>query len=317
MTEPISLEGKVAVVTGAGRGLGRAYVELLAERGARVVINDLGTDVSGFGQDSAIAEQVADVIRSRGGEAIADGSDISTPEGGSNLIARTMEAFGRIDLLVNNAGICGSQLFEDASLEDFDRYWRVHLGGPVNTVKAAWPHMVAQHYGKIILTTSVVGLFGLRGQATYAAAKSAVVGLMRILVIEGSEHGILVNTIAPVGYTRMHPAATSDPDSHKQMQTTAPVELVAPAIVWLASDGCSETNSIYSVGAGSIQRTAIVTGPGFYDPHLTPETIAENYATVESLDGFSEPNRFEGGMGGTGQIQIPADEGRVSQQADR
>src|SRR6266542_4475394 len=111
MTEPISLEGKVAVVTGAGRGLGQAYVELLAERGARVVINDLGTDVSGFGQDSAIAEQVVDVIRSRGGEAIADGSDISTPEGGSNLIARTMEAFGRIDLLVNNAGICGSQLF--------------------------------------------------------------------------------------------------------------------------------------------------------------------------------------------------------------
>ncbi len=307
MTEPISLEGKVAVVTGAGRGLGQAYVELLAERGARVVINDLGTDVSGFGQDSAIAEQVVDVIRSRGGEAIADGSDISTPEGGSNLIARTMEAFGRIDLLVNNAGICGSQLFEDASLEDFDRYWRVHVGGPVNTVKAAWPHMVAQHYGKIILTTSVSGLFGLRGQATYAAAKCAVVGLMRILVVEGSEHGILVNTIAPGGYTRMHPAATSDPDRHKQSQTTMPVELVAPAIVWLASDGCSETNSIYNVAGGSIQRIAIVTGPGFYDPHLTPGSIAENYATVESLDGFFELNRFEGGIFGTAQIQIPAD----------
>ena len=307
MTERISLEGKVAVVTGAGRGLGRAYAELLAERGARVVVNDLGTDVSGFGKDSAIAEQVADLIRSRGGEAIANDSDVSTPEGGGDLIATTIEHFGRIDLLVNNAGICGSQLFKDATLDDFDHFWRVHLGGPVNTVKAAWPHMVAQRYGKIILTTSISGLFGLRGQATYAAAKCAVVGLMRILAIEGAEHGILVNTIAPVGYTRMHPAAVIQGRSEADGRAAMPVEAVAPAIVWLASDGCSETNSIYSVEAGAIQRVAIVTGPGFYDPHLTPESIAENYARVESIEGFSEPSRFEPGIGGT-QIQIPATE---------
>src|SRR6266516_332387 len=148
MTEQISLDGKVAVVTGAGRGLGRAYVELLAARGARVVVNDLGTDVSGFGEDSTIAEQVADLIRSRGGEAIANDSDVSTPEGGSDLIAATIEHFGRIDLLVNNAGICGSQLFEDATLDDFDHYWRVHLGGPVNAIQAVWRHMVAQRYGR-------------------------------------------------------------------------------------------------------------------------------------------------------------------------
>src|SRR5881394_1375474 len=280
MTERISLEGRVAVVTGAGRGLGRAYVELLAERGARVVVNDLGTDVSGFGKDSTIAEQVADLIRSRGGEAIANDSNVSTPEGGSDLIATTIEHFGRVDLLVNNAGICGSQLFEDATLDDFDHYWRVHLGGPVNAVKAAWPYMVAQHYGKIILTTSVAGLLGIRGQATYAAAKCAVVGLMRILAIEGAEHGILVNTISPAGYTRMHPAAVADP-------------------VWLTSDGCSETNRIYNVEAGAIQRIAIVMGPGFNDPHLTPESIAENYAKVESIEGFFEPGPFEPG-------QIPA-----------
>src|SRR6266516_2582870 len=242
MTERISLAGKVAVVTGAGRGLGRAYVELLAERGARVVVNDLGTDVSGFGEDSTIAEQVADLIRSRGGEAIANDSDVSTPEGGSDLIATTIEHFGRIDLLVNNAGICGSQLFEDATLDDFDHYWRVHLGGPVNTVKAAWPYMVAQRHGKIILTTSVSGLFGARGQATYAAAKCAVVGLMRILAIEGAEHGILVNTISPGGFTRMHPAAMGSGSvfgrtqeaAVRQSEATMPVEAVAPAIVWLA-----------------------------------------------------------------------------------
>jgi NAD(P)-dependent dehydrogenase (short-subunit alcohol dehydrogenase family) len=294
MTERISLQGKVAVVTGAGRGLGRAYAERLAERGARVVVNDLGTDVSGHGKDSAIAEQVADVIRSRGGEAIGNASDVSTPEGGSELITTTLAHFGRIDLLVNNAGICGSQLFADATLDDFDHYWRVHLGGPVNTVKAAWPHMVAQRYGKIILTTSVTGLFGMRGQATYAAAKCAVVGLMRILSIEGAEHGILVNTISPVGYTRMHPAAGSRV-AEADGKAATPVDAVAPVVAWLASDGCSETNSIYHVEAGAIQRIAIVMGPGFYDPHLTPESIAENYAKVESIQGFSEPGPFEHG----------------------
>src|SRR5690348_10258206 len=293
MTERISLEGKVAVVTGAGRGLGRAYVELLAERGAQVVVNDLGTDVAGFGKDSLLAQQVADLIRSRGGEAIADASDVSTPEGGRDLIATTIEHFGRIDLLVNNAGICGSQLFEDATLDDFDHYWRVHLGGPVNTVKAAWPYMVAQHSGKIILTTSLAGLLGIRGQATYAAAKCAVVGLMRILAIEGAEHGILVNTISPAGYTRMHPAAVANPAWLKQSEATMPVEAVAPVIVWLASDRCSETNRIYNLEAGTIQRIAIVMGLGFHDPHLTPESIAENFAKVESIEGFSEPGPFE------------------------
>jgi NAD(P)-dependent dehydrogenase (short-subunit alcohol dehydrogenase family) len=292
MTERISLAGKVAVVTGAGRGLGRAYVELLAERGARVVVNDLGTDVSGAGNDSTIAEEVADLIRSRGGEAIANASDVSSPRGGGDLIAMTIEHFGRIDLLVNNAGICGSQPFEDAALDDFAQYWRVHLGGPVNTVRAAWPHMVAQRHGKIILTTSVVGLFGMRGQATYAAAKSALVGLMRILAIEGAEHGILVNTISPNGYTRMHPAAGSRL-SEADGKAAMPVEAVAPVIVWLASDECSETNRIYNLEAGAIQRIAIVMGPGFHDPHLTPESIAENYAKVASIEGFSEPGPFE------------------------
>src|SRR3990170_1038407 len=156
--------------------------------------------------------------------------------------------------------------------------------------------MSAQRYGKIILTTSVSGLFGLRGQATYAAAKCAVVGLMRILAIEGEEHGILVNTISPTAYTRMHPAAGSrTPETIGR--TAMPVETVAPVVVWLASDDCSETNKIYNVGSGAIQRIAIVMGPGFYDPHLTPESIAENYARVESIEGFSEPGPFEPSMG--------------------
>src|SRR5215813_13008747 len=222
------------------------------------------------------------------------------PEGSTRGYRRGhRKSFGE----VNNAGICGSQLFEDATLEDFDHYWRVHLGGPVNTVKAAWPYMVAQRYGKIILTTSVVGLFGMRGQATYAAAKSAVVGLMRILAIEGAQHGILVNTISPVGYTRMHPAAGSRvPEADGKV--AMPVEAVAPAIVWLASDGCSETNRIYNVEAGAIQRIAIVIGPGFFDPHLTPESIAENCAKVESIG--ASPNRVRSSPIRSTQIKILA-----------
>src|SRR5204862_6061589 len=153
---------------------------------------------------------------------------------------------------------------------------------------------LAQRHGKLILATSVVGLFGMRGQATYAAAKSAVVGLMRILAIEGAEHGILVNTISPVGYTRMHPAAGSRV-SEADGKATTPVEAVAPAIVWLASDGCSETNRIYNVEARTIQRIAIRMVAGFLDPLLTPESIAENYAKAESLEGFSEPGPFEPG----------------------
>jgi NAD(P)-dependent dehydrogenase (short-subunit alcohol dehydrogenase family) len=195
---------------------------------------------------------------------------------------------------VNNAGICGSQPFEDAALDDFDHYWRVHLGRPVNTLKAAWPHMVAQRHLKIILTTSIVGLFGMRGQATYAAAKRAVIGLIRILAIEGAKHGILVNTISPSAYTRLQPAAGSRV-SEAEGKATTPVDVVASAIIWLASDGCSETNRIYNVEGGAILRVAIVMGPGFYDPHLTPESIGENYAQVESIDGFSEPGPFEPG----------------------
>jgi NAD(P)-dependent dehydrogenase (short-subunit alcohol dehydrogenase family) len=154
--------------------------------------------------------------------------------------------------------------------------------------------MIAQRYGKIVLTTSVVGLFGMRGRATYAAAKGALVGLMRILAIEGAEPGILVNTISPVGYTRMHPASGSR-TSEGEGKAATPVEAVAPAIVWLASDGCSETNRIYNVEAGAIQRIAIVIGRGFYDPHLTPESIAENHPRVESIAGCSEPGPFEPG----------------------
>src|SRR5256884_7207769 len=169
MTERISLDGKVGIVTGAGRGLGRAYVELLAARGARVVVNDLGTDVSGFGKDSTIAEQVADLIRTRGGEAIANDSDVSTPQGGSDLIATTIEHFGRIDLLVNNAGICGSQLFEDATLDDFDHYWRVVRSRAGHTRKARPALLFAPRPREVNLPASVMGPIGVSWPSSAAS----------------------------------------------------------------------------------------------------------------------------------------------------
>jgi NAD(P)-dependent dehydrogenase (short-subunit alcohol dehydrogenase family) len=295
----VSVDGRVAIVTGAGRGLGRAYAHLLAERGARVVVNDLGTNGEGYGRDDSLAAGVAAKIVSESGDAVADFSDIATVTGGEEVVTRALDTFGRIDIVVNNAGICGSQLFEDATLGDFEHYMRIHLGGHVNVTKAAWPHMVNQKHGRIICTESSAGLYGLRGQSTYAAAKGAVHGLMRSLAIEGEEHGILSNSIEPGGYSRMHPAAISDSRQLERMRVSMPPELVAPAIVWLASDQCTVTGHIYTVRSGLIVRVAMGFGTGYFHPQLTPELIAENQAAADSLEGFYEPREVLDGLRAT------------------
>jgi NAD(P)-dependent dehydrogenase (short-subunit alcohol dehydrogenase family) len=264
-----------------------------------VVVNDLGTDADGYGSDESVAAAVVTEIAERGGHAVADSSDIATVAGGRSVVERAMETFGRVDIVVNNAGICGSQLFEDATLDDFEHYMRIHLGGHVNVTKAAWPHMVKQRHGRVICTESSAGLYGLRGQATYAAAKGAVHGLMRSLAIEGEEHGILSNSIEPGGYSRMHPAAISDPRQLEQMRVSMPPELVAPAIVWLASDECQATGQIYTVRSGLIVRIGIGFGTGYFHPHLTPELIAEHQADVDSLEGFYEPKEVIDGLRAT------------------
>ncbi|HWD05839.1 MAG TPA: SDR family NAD(P)-dependent oxidoreductase [Kribbella sp.] len=284
-----SVRGRVAVVTGAGRGLGRAYARLLAQRGAKVVVNDLGAAAAGGGTDTSVAEDVAAEIRNAGGDAVADGSDVSDPQAAEGIVQRAIDTFGGIDIVVNNAGILTNQRFEDATWEDFERFFRVHLGGHVNVTKAAWPHMKTQRRGRVVCTESGAGLYGLIGQATYSAAKGAVHGLMRTLALEGRDHGILVNAVAPGGFSRMHEAAIDDPQMLERTRRAMPAELVAPAVVWLASDEFTGSGQVYSAWAGRVARIGIGTGPGFVDRALTPEIIAEHVAVLGDLGDFYEP----------------------------
>ena len=202
MVNEHSFEGRVAVVTGAGRGIGRAYAILLASRGASVVVNDLGGSLDGVGEDAGVAAEVADEIVGAGGAAIADASDVSTPEGGRSLIEAAIERFGRLDILVNNAGIIRWAGLPEADTENLASHLAVHVLGSFNTTRAAWPHMVDQGYGRIVMTTSS-GLFGLPKNLSYATAKGGVIGLTRSLATAGAAHGIKVNLIAPGAVTRM------------------------------------------------------------------------------------------------------------------
>ena len=249
-----SFEGRVAVVTGAGRGIGRAYALLLAGRGARVVVNDLGGSMEGVGADAEPASTVAAEIVAAGGVAIADTSDVATTAGAEALVDAAVEQFGRLDILVNNAGIIRWAGFPEADADNLARHLAVHVGGSFNTTRAAWPHMVEQGYGRIVMTTST-GMFGLPDNLSYATAKAAVIGLTRSLTTAGAAHGIKVNLIAPAAMTRM--AGRPPPDS-----TTMSPDLVAPMVAFLAHEACPVSGEIYTAGAGRFARIFIAVDRG-------------------------------------------------------
>jgi NAD(P)-dependent dehydrogenase (short-subunit alcohol dehydrogenase family) len=285
----VSLHGKIAVITGAGRGLGRAYALAFAERGARLVVNDRGTEMDGSGASAQVAQEVVDLIRSNGGHAVANGDDVGSADGGRAIIRQALETYGRLDIVVNNAGICRDRPFAQTPLAEFELNWRIHVGGHVNVIGAAWPFMVEQKYGRIIATGSGAGLFGLRNEAAYAAAKGGIHGLMRTLAIEGRDHGILVNSICPGGFSRMHEEAFPDPAVRQMMRDVMPVELVAPAVVWLASDACHVSGQQLSVWGGRIVRVVVGTGRGLVDRRLTAEKIADHWDRISSIDELYEP----------------------------
>jgi NAD(P)-dependent dehydrogenase (short-subunit alcohol dehydrogenase family) len=258
MSERIDLTGRVAIVTGAGGGLGRAHALLLASRGARVLVNDLGGSLAGVGRSSEAAEQVAQEIRAAGGEAIANGASVTDPDEVAAMVAQAVDAWGTVDILVNNAGILRDKTFAKMPLEDFRLVVEVHLMGAVNCTKAVWDIMRERGYGRIVFTTSSSGLYGNFGQSNYGAAKMALVGLMQTLALEGARADIRVNCLAPTAGTRMLEGLMPA----EVLAALAP-EAVSPAVLALVADN-APTRTILCAGAGSFEQAHITLTRGIH-----------------------------------------------------
>jgi len=271
----IRFDGKVAIVTGAGGGLGRQHALELARRGAKVVVNDLGAALDGSGGSSAAADQVVAEIKAAGGEAIADGGSVSDDAGAANLVARAMDAFGRLDILVANAGILRDKSFAKMEVADFEAVVDVHLMGTVKPLRAAWPVMREQQYGRIVVTTSSTGLYGNFGQANYGAAKLSLVGLMNTLRIEGERDNIRINAISPVAATRMTEHLLPPPIAERLKP-----EFVTPGVVYLLSED-APSGVILTAAAGAFAVARIYETEGAYlGDQLSAEAVRDNWARI-------------------------------------
>jgi len=281
----IDFKGRVAIVTGAGGGLGKQHALALAARGAKVVVNDLGGDVHGVGGSVSAAQAVVDEIRAAGGEAIVNGASVTDFEAVQAMVQQAMDTWGRVDILVNNAGILRDKSFAKMDLADFRLVVDVHLMGAVHCSKAVWPIMQAQNYGRIVMTTSSSGLYGNFGQANYGAAKMALAGLMQTLSIEGEKHGIRVNCLAPTAATRM----TEGLMPEAVLKALEP-QAVVPAMLVMASED-APNRTIICAGAGSFEVAHITLTQGV---HLgltpdTPERLAAAMAQVTDRQGETVP----------------------------
>lgn len=275
----IRFDGRVAIVTGAGAGLGRAHALGLAKLGARVVVNDLGASRDGSGGSAGPAEAVAEEIRTSGGEAMVDGADVSDLRQVQEMVARAAVKWGSVDLLVANAGILRDKSFAKMEAEDFAKVLGVHLTGTFNCCKAVWEGMRERNYGRIVLTTSSSGLFGNFGQANYAAAKTAMVGLMNVLAEEGRKTNIRVNTISPTAATRMTEGLIP-PQALALMKP----ESITPAVLYLLSEN-APTRTIMGAGAGSFAVIKVVETEGINLPEAewTPDAVAENFERIADM----------------------------------
>ena len=276
MADDIRFDGKTAIVTGAGGGLGRQHALELARRGAKVVVNDLGGAVDGSGGSSEAANAVVEEIRAAGGEAIADGGSVADDAGAANLVKAAMEAFGRIDILIANAGILRDKSFSKMEVTDFEAVMDVHLMGTVKPLHHAWPIMREQKYGRVVVTTSSTGLYGNFGQANYGAAKLSLVGLMNTLRIEGERDNIRVNTISPIAATRMTEGLMPPPLAERLKP-----EYVTPAVVYLASDD-APNGVVVTAGAGAFAQARIYETEGVYlgEGGLSAEEVRDNWAKI-------------------------------------
>ena len=293
----IDFDGRVAIVTGAGGGLGRSHALLLASRGAKVVVNDLGGNRSGEGGGSEMADQVVTEIKDAGGEAVANYEGVHTWEGGQAIVQSAIDAFGRVDIVVNNAGILRDTSFAKLEQDQLDLVLKVHLYGGFHVARAAWPHLREQGYGRVINTTSGSGLYGNFGQANYSAAKLGLVGLTRTLSIEGAKYGITANVIAPIAKSRM----TEDIMPPQLLERLEP-DYVSPLVAYLASEACTDTGRIYSVGGGYMARVAILEGEGAtFDRVPSPDEVADQWEAIQRV-GPGSAEFTQGVMEQTGKI---------------
>ncbi len=277
----ISFEGRVAIVTGGGNGLGREHCLQLAQRGAKVVVNDLGGSLDGSGASASAAESVAEEIRAAGGEAIANGADITDLEQVEAMVAEAKAKWGRVDILVNNAGILRDKTFAKMTMDDFKKVVDVHLFGTTNCCKAVWETMREQSYGRILVTSSSSGIYGNFGQSNYGAAKAAMIGLMNVLHYEGAKYDIRVNALAPTAATRMLEDLI---DSEKVKELMSPAS-VSPGVLYLVSEE-APSRVILGAGAGSFAVSRIYESPGiFLGSDATVDDVAANWEAIADPEG--------------------------------
>jgi len=274
----LRFDRRVAVVTGAGRGLGRAYALLLAARGAKVVVNDLGGSLRGDGVDGSPAQEVVDEIKAAGGEAVACTESVSTPQGGSAIIQSALDHFGRIDVLIHNAGNVRRGSLKELSYEDFEAVLDVHLRGAFHVVRPAFPVMCKAGYGRVVLTSSIGGLYGNHNVANYSVSKAGLIGLSHVVALEGAAEGVKSNVIVPAAVTRM--AEGLDTSAYPPMDP----ELVAPTVGYLAHESCEVSGEMLISIAGRVARAYLAESPGVYRPSWSIEQVAEQLGQIRSTD---------------------------------
>jgi NAD(P)-dependent dehydrogenase (short-subunit alcohol dehydrogenase family) len=276
----IRFDNRVAIVTGAGNGLGRAHALLLASRGAKVVVNDPGGAIDGKGGDHAAADKVVAEIKAAGGQAVPNYDSVADPKSAANIVKTAVDSFGTIDIVVNNAGVLRDKTFHNMTVEDFDFVVKVHFLGTAYVTHAAWPIMRAKAYGRVVVTSSNSGIYGNFGQANYGGAKLAVVGFMNALRLEGQKYNVLVNALAPVAGTRMTESLLTP-----EMLARLDPAFVSPMVAYLCSEQCQRTGDIWSAGAGYFARIEYREAPGVRINGRAPtvEDVADNIDKIADL----------------------------------
>ncbi|MCB9379074.1 MAG: SDR family oxidoreductase [Acidimicrobiaceae bacterium] len=286
MSDQLGYDGKVVIITGAGGGLGRQHALLMASRGALVVINDLGGAVDGSGSDKGAAERVVDEIKALGGEAVADTNSVATPEGGKAIVQTALDAYGTVDVVINNAGILRDKAFHNMEPDLMNPVLDVHLKGAFHVTQPAWVVMREKGYGRIVSTSSAAGIFGNFGQTNYGAAKMGLVGFTRVLAVEGAKYNIKANAIAPLALTRMTETIMG------ALGDKLDPGLVSPLVAFLAHEDCPVSGEVFSVGGGRVAQVFLGETKGYFKADLGLEDVRDNWGTITDQAGYAVPHNL-------------------------